>query len=444
MMLLCIELKIPLFIIGKPGSSKSLAKTLIAQKMTGIDHSNSVILQNFKEAHLITFQCSPLSTSDMILKTFRYCAKYQLERREDLDRYATVVVLDEIGLAEASPSMALKTLHPLLEDGVYFDETEKEVEEKELMEQLKKNKSFNSVRANDTNKDWLKIGFIGISNWVLDPAKMNRGILVNRTSPTTEELIETVEGICKHDPQVLRLLKENNLVDSLSNGYLNLCESAKKTRDFFGLRDFYSLIKMIYWHIKNEFEESSNIIEWSFIQKAIKRNFGGLIGIDPVQFFLEQFNKDKIKLDFSEKSETKVIDMIKEALTRKTTEDDNRYLLLLTTDENALNLINNYILNELDDSNIKIVFGSSFPNDQKYSQICRKIHQIKLSMELGKTVVLLNLENLYESLYDVLNQFYYKFGDNEKFVDLGLGKLNFNIINVGALFLFKFLQVLNA
>ena len=42
-------------------------------------------------------------------------------------------------------------------------------------------------------------------------------------------------------------------------------------------------------------------------------------------------------------------------------------------------------------------------------------------MELGKTVVLLNLEHLYESLYDALNQFYYKFGDNEKFVDLGLG-----------------------
>ena len=38
-------------------------------------------------------------------------------------------------------------------------------------------------------------------------------------------------------------------------------------------------------------------------------------------------------------------------------------------------------------------------------------------METGKTVILLNLENLYESLYDALNQFYYKFGDNEKFVD---------------------------
>ena len=85
--------------------------TLIAQKMQGAHRSQSPILSNFKEAHLITFQCSPLSTSEMILKTFRYCAKYQLER------YASIVVLDEIGLAEASPSMPLKTLHPLLEEG---------------------------------------------------------------------------------------------------------------------------------------------------------------------------------------------------------------------------------------------------------------------------------------------------------------------------------------
>ena len=31
MMMICIELKIPLFVVGKPGSSKSLAKTLVSQ-----------------------------------------------------------------------------------------------------------------------------------------------------------------------------------------------------------------------------------------------------------------------------------------------------------------------------------------------------------------------------------------------------------------------------
>ena len=41
-------------------------------------------------------------------------------------------------------------------------------------------------------------------------------------------------------------------------------------------------------------------------------------------------------------------------------------------------------------------------------------------METGKTVILLNLENLYESLYDALNQYYVMLG-NDKYVDLGLG-----------------------
>ena len=37
-------------------------------------------------------------------------------------------------------------------------------------------------------------------------------------------------------------------------------------------------------------------------------------------------------------------------------------------------------------------------------QICRNINRIKVCMEMGQTVILLNLENLYESLYDALNQ----------------------------------------
>ena len=40
-------------------------------------------------------------------------------------------------------------------------------------------------------------------------------------------------------------------------------------------------------------------------------------------------------------------------------------------------------------------------------------------METGRTVILLNLEDLYESLYDVLNQYYMHYGDN-RYVDLGL------------------------
>ena len=35
MMVICIELRIPLFLVGKPGSSKSLAKIIVADAMQG-------------------------------------------------------------------------------------------------------------------------------------------------------------------------------------------------------------------------------------------------------------------------------------------------------------------------------------------------------------------------------------------------------------------------
>ena len=66
-----------------------------------------------------------------------------------------------------------------------------------------------------------------------------------------------------------------------------------------------------------------------------------------------------------------------------------------------------------------VLFGSSFPKDKEYTQVCRNINQIKICMETGRTVILLNLENLYESLYDLLNQYYIFLGAN-RYVDLGL------------------------
>ena len=54
MMAVCIELRIPLFLVGKPGSSKSLAKSIIADSMRG-KVSQSPLLRDFKEVNLVNF-----------------------------------------------------------------------------------------------------------------------------------------------------------------------------------------------------------------------------------------------------------------------------------------------------------------------------------------------------------------------------------------------------
>lgn len=53
MMAICIELRIPLFLIGKPGSSKSLAKAIINDSMRGKDSRND-LLKGFKEVYCIS------------------------------------------------------------------------------------------------------------------------------------------------------------------------------------------------------------------------------------------------------------------------------------------------------------------------------------------------------------------------------------------------------
>ena len=89
----------------------------------------------------------------------------------------SVVVLDEIGLAEDSPLMPLKTLHPLLEDGTA------------------------TAEQSGARSDYHRVGFIGLSNWALDPAKMNRGIMLSRGVPTKNDLRDSArfETISIHD-----------------------------------------------------------------------------------------------------------------------------------------------------------------------------------------------------------------------------------------------------
>lgn len=48
MMAICTDMKIPLFLVGKPGSSKSLAKTIIANNMQG-QTSRSKLYQKLKQ-----------------------------------------------------------------------------------------------------------------------------------------------------------------------------------------------------------------------------------------------------------------------------------------------------------------------------------------------------------------------------------------------------------
>ena len=64
---------------------------------------------------MFSYQCSQLSTPESVIEVFNTAQKFQ--EKQDKTKNVSVVVLDEVGLAEDSPNLPLKALHPLLEDG---------------------------------------------------------------------------------------------------------------------------------------------------------------------------------------------------------------------------------------------------------------------------------------------------------------------------------------
>ncbi|XP_074854696.1 E3 ubiquitin-protein ligase rnf213-alpha-like [Carettochelys insculpta] len=377
MMVICMDLRVPLFLVGKPGSSKSLSKTIAAEAMQGRLHSKTELFKRCKQIQLVSFQCSPHSKPEGIISTFKQCAQFQ--RGQKLEDFASVVILDEIGLAEDSPEMPLKTLHPLLEDGCVDDEAP---------------------------EPYKKVGFVGISNWALDPAKMNRGLLVFRTDLNKEELVKTAKGICADEQHVTKI---KHLFPPLADFY---CEVLKKQSvEFFGLRDFYSLIKMILSYTKDMKSISQ---EKKLIVKAILRNFGGSKDLNPLELVRKY---STISLP-SNLGTIHTVHLLKDNLDKKKTGFVSRYLLLLTTNHAAFQILQMTKL--MDIENCDIIFGSGFPQDEEYSQVCRSVNRVKICMETGRPVILLNIHNLYESLYDALNQCFVRLGGNY-YVDLGLG-----------------------
>ncbi|CAB4416537.1 unnamed protein product [Rhizophagus irregularis] len=109
----CILNRIPLFIVGSPGSSKSLAIRLVHQNLRGSD-SNDEYFRTLPQVFFIPHQGSSSSTSDGIEKVFQKAKAYQETSSKEFP-VISVVLLDEVGLAETSPFNPLKVLHSLLE-----------------------------------------------------------------------------------------------------------------------------------------------------------------------------------------------------------------------------------------------------------------------------------------------------------------------------------------
>ena len=350
-MLVCILNRIPIFVVGKPGCSKSLSIQLIRSNLRGRD-SQDPLFQKLPQLYVVSYQGSESSTSEGIIKVFEKARKYK-SHNKDGDVWP-VVLLDEVGLAENSKYNPLKVLHSLLEprEGNHPD-----------------------------------IAVVGISNWSLDAAKMNRAIHLSRPQPTKEDLYETGHSLHYADGGDYSQNLGKGELQCLAEAYFEY-EAQQSPPNFHGLRDYYSLIKSLTGC--NSFQQ---------VNISLQRNFGGLPAeVTNIQtIFLDKLKKFML---FGGQDIIPVTELIQANL-----EDPlARHLMLLTNGDSAIGILKQNLA-QLAKETVTI-HGSRFEEDLSEEYNYRILSRIILCMEQDCILILRDLERIYGSLYDMLNQNY--------------------------------------
>ena len=369
-----INSKVPIFIVGKPGCSKSLSVQLITKSMQG-SASDKPFFKTLPKTIIHSYQGSLSSTSKGVENVFIKAREtLKLLSKEDKKKNISLIFFDEMGLAEHSPNNPLKVIHSELEY--------------------------------DQNEDDKQVAFVGISNWNLDAAKMNRGISISIPEPDEEDNKETSFTIGNSYDENMSL-RYKSFFENLGISYYNYKQYLKDNYsidgkdDFHGNRDFYHLVKNSARNMLDK-EKNNALNDQSLLESAIdsiERNFSGIQFDEKpsVEIFKGIFQK--IYPNCPVKKEYDVLKRIKENIN----DLNSRYLLVASESS-----IGTFLLSSiLDDEKKEYSFyvGSPFKQDLHSEEYALKVlNKIQSHMERGNILILKNLETVYPSMYDLFNQ----------------------------------------
>lgn len=434
MVVVCSLAQVPLMIVGPPGSSKTLAVTIADENARG-QYSKSPFYKSAANLVPFRYQCSRKSTSVEIKAVFERAIQRQAKANRDGAKSKCFVFMDEAGLPEEGRE-SLKVLHYYLEDHMAVD---------------------------------AQVGFVAITNHLLDAAKSNRCALLTRAKPDHEELMNVARG-CLGDQDEQRkftstvpgknrrgeeiiLELDPPSSDRSQDGLLSLlcytydacmCETRRACNDplrgtlppedfvlSFGLRDFMHFIKLLGRLAKVD----GGIISSEKIVKALQRSMNGATRekvTEVVNFFMEPFITSSSSSFRTMKplNLSNPLDLMNESLIEQADASSpiGRYPLVIdtTADDSVIRAFQAGMTGQ--GTFCKLLKLSRFAGDSAIQQV-NVISEVKWAAEKGKAIVLSQTESINESFYDLFNQHFRKFEDR---TEEGTETSYFTNIAVGA------------
>ncbi|KAK8894420.1 hypothetical protein M9Y10_022854 [Tritrichomonas musculus] len=431
---ICIMNNIPLWIIGKPGTSKSLALNIVINKLMS-QNSRSEKITKCPPLVSQTFMCSNTTTTEAIMDQLgKIVDRSNMYNNNYIIR---IQILEEIGHADMSRFKPLVCLHNIIDNGYPF-------------------------RPGIS----IPVHLIGLSNYKMDSAKLNRGILLLRCSLNDDAIKKTASDIFKSTnlawnqndinyneaSDEKKITKYDKQIQEVALSYQDKYKNSddKEDRPFIGLRDFYGLIQSLTKPLM------SGKIKEKDILTIVRRNFSGIpfnkelrnektSGI--IKSSMEKLFKDT---DFGENNHFNKLILQNEKPDKEDAKnvtiyykmsqliEDNlnqehrilktpifRHILISTTNAAALLiLVQNKAIKlphyeDKVDSPYELFFSTNMSNLPDAEWISNEIRRLTEIMYKGKIAVFIGKHPCFDSLYDIFNLRYQKEGgDEELFVAL--------------------------
>eukprot|EP00435_Cladocopium_sp_Y103_P061163 s32_g22.t2 len=410
--LVCSMTRTPIFILGKPGCSKSLTVSLLINALTDPWSDQLAHLASFS---VQPYQGSRQSTSSSIVQVFEraHALQEKLRSFKRKTRPLALVLLDEVGLAEQSPHNPLKVLHARLEPR----------------------------RLQDA------VAVIAISNWELDRSKLSRGLLLACPPPSETDLQGTALAIIRkylqHETEIRHQLEMS--LGPMALAFMQVLHD-QTPQDFHGLRDWYGMCSFaarlllaadveMGWSSEEAkrgalmravsdalSKEALKLVQfcrerqlqflpadWA-LEMAVLNNLGGNDQSD---------TRRKMLSSLSEGKASHVIPMLHEidpevcsaanCLDSLLGDVDGRHIMVITDSPGPVMAWIQHRARSVASSNPESLVGSPLEQDQVSTDMYARsmIQAVKVSMAQERRLLILqNLDIIYAALYDVFNSNY--------------------------------------